>query len=117
MNPRVQSVSTTHPRLLRLTFTNGEEGVYDCTSLLNFGVFKELRDSHYFDQASVMDGTVTWPHEQDICPDTLYIDSIKIKSWRASVDRVKGTPTFKEFSGSVQLFRVSSNMGPFQGQF
>lgn len=78
MNPRVQSVSTISPYLLKLTFTNGEEGTYDCAPLLNFGVFKELSDSHCFKQASVLDGTVVWPHEQDICPDTLYLDSVSI---------------------------------------
>ncbi|MBN2136609.1 MAG: DUF2442 domain-containing protein [Sedimentisphaerales bacterium] len=62
---------------LMLVFTNDERGVYDCSGLLEFGVFKELRDKHYFKQAKVVDGTVAWPHEQDLCPDTLYLDSIK----------------------------------------
>ncbi|HIP45576.1 MAG TPA: DUF2442 domain-containing protein [Sulfurospirillum arcachonense] len=26
-------------------------------------------------QVFVAYGTVAWPHEQDICPDTLYLDS------------------------------------------
>jgi hypothetical protein len=41
-------------------------------------VFKELRNKQYFKQASLENGTVAWPHEQDICPDTLYLDAIKI---------------------------------------
>jgi Protein of unknown function (DUF2442) len=45
--------------------------------LLDFGVFKERRDFNYFKQAKVLEGTVVWPHEQDICPDTLYLDSNK----------------------------------------
>ena len=77
MNPRVSKVSTTNDYQLNLLFTNGEQGVYDCSSLLNFGVFKELKNKHYFYKAKVIDGTVAWPHEQDICPDTLYLDSIK----------------------------------------
>ncbi len=77
MNPRVKNVIPTDKYKLILTFTNDEQGIYDCSELLNFGVFKELRDINYFKQASVLHGTVTWPNEQDICPDTLYLDSKK----------------------------------------
>ena len=44
MNPRIKLVSTSSDYKLHLEFTNGERGVYDCTSLLDFGVFKELKD-------------------------------------------------------------------------
>ncbi len=77
MNPRVKSVFATDDYQLKINFNNGEHGVYDCTPLLNFGVFKELVDIRYFKQAKALDGTVSWPHKQDICPDTLYLDSIK----------------------------------------
>ncbi len=77
MNPRIKRVLPSEDYTLELVFTNGEERVYDCSSLLEFGVFEELRDKRYFKQASVEYGTVVWPHEQDICPDTLYEDSIK----------------------------------------
>ncbi len=77
MNPRVSVVSTINDYKLDLMFTNGEHGIYDCSGLLGFGVFKELKDPHYFEQVQVVDGTVAWPHEQDICPDTLYMDSEK----------------------------------------
>jgi hypothetical protein len=78
MNPRVKSVSPLPGYKLLLEFTSGERGQYDCTPVLEFGVFKELKDAQYFRRASVMDGTVVWPHEQGICPDTLYLDSVKV---------------------------------------
>jgi hypothetical protein len=78
MNPRVQRVTTTDDYKLRLEFSNGEHGIYDCTPLLNFGVFKELQEPQYFQRATCEHGTVVWPHDQDICPDTLYIDSQKV---------------------------------------
>ena len=77
MNPRVKSVAAISSYKLKIIFNNGEEGIYDCKPLLDFGVFKELKDVNYFKQAKAQDGTVVWPHEQDICPDTLYLDSMK----------------------------------------
>lgn len=75
MNPRVQAVAPEADYRLFLSFTNGEARIYDCTPLLDFGVFRELRDVQYFRRVQVAFGTVVWPNEQDICPDTLYLDS------------------------------------------
>jgi hypothetical protein len=80
MNPRVNAVVPKDDYKLEITFSNGEIGVYECTPLLDFGVFKELRNLNYFKQARAVGGTVVWPHEQDICPDTLYEDSKKLIS-------------------------------------
>lgn len=77
MNPRVKQVSTLSNYKLSLVFTNGEHGIYDCSSLLEFGVFRELENTNYFSRVKVLDGTVVWPHEQDICPDTLYLESLR----------------------------------------
>ena len=77
MNPRIKSIKATNDYKLELVFTNGEQGIYDCSPLLNFGIFRELKDKQYFKLAVVSGGTVVWPHEQDICPDTLYLDSQK----------------------------------------
>jgi len=77
MNPRIIEVTPIENFKLKLVFSNGEKGLYDCSELLNFGVFKELQDRNYFNQVKVLHGTVAWPHEQDICPDTLYLDSTK----------------------------------------
>ena len=75
MNPRVKEVRPLPGYRLDLTFTSGEQGTYDCRPLLDCGVFRELRDDAYFKQVRAEGGTVVWPHEQDICPDTLYMDA------------------------------------------
>ena len=78
MLPRIKSVQAKPGHQLDLVFTSGETGSYDCRPLLNFGVFTELQDEAYFRSAQVVNGTVAWPHEQDICPDTLYLDSRRV---------------------------------------
>ena len=63
---------------LELVFTDGDRRIYNCSDVLDFGVFREFRETSYFRQARVQDGTVVWPHEQDICPDTLYVGSSRV---------------------------------------
>ena len=78
MNPRVKSVEPLADYKLRINLTNDEVGVYDCSLLLDFGVFREFRDVGYFQRASAENGTVVWPNGQDMCPDTLYQISRKV---------------------------------------
>jgi len=77
MNPRVTKVTPQPGYKLKIVFSNNEQGIYDCSKLLDFGVFQELKDVAYFNKVMVCDGTVAWPNEQDICPDTIYIDAVK----------------------------------------
>lgn len=50
---------------------DGREGIFDLKPYLNHGVFRELQDKTYFSQVDIVFGAVTWPHEQDIAPETL----------------------------------------------
>ena len=50
---------------------DGRKGVFDLKPYLNHGVFRQLRDVNYFNQVGILFGAVTWPHEQDIAPETL----------------------------------------------
>ena len=77
MNPRVGAVVPKDNYKLEITFTNGEVGIFDSAHLLDFGVFREFQDIRYFRRARMLQGTVVWPHEQDICPDTRYLDSVR----------------------------------------
>lgn len=80
MNPRVKTVVARDDYKLEITFTNNEVRLYDCAHLLSFGVFQEFQNAGYFRQARAEGGTVVWPHQQDICPDTLYENSKKLES-------------------------------------
>ncbi|MEW6557315.1 MAG: DUF2442 domain-containing protein [Elusimicrobiota bacterium] len=74
MNPRVKSVVANDDYTLLITFKNGETKTFDMSDYLGFGVFVELKDKNYFKQVKHFMGTISWPHGQDICPDTLYIE-------------------------------------------
>ncbi|HWO99317.1 MAG TPA: DUF2442 domain-containing protein [Methylococcus sp.] len=50
---------------------DGRKGLFDLKPYLEHGVFRELKDKAYFSQVDVVFGAVTWPHEQDIAPETL----------------------------------------------
>ena len=56
---------------LYLEIQDGRTGVFDMKPYLDTGVFQELKDVRYFNQVSIVLGAVTWPHEQDIAPETL----------------------------------------------
>lgn len=57
--------------LIYVEVADGRKGVFDLKPYLNHGVFSELRDVHYFNQVGILFGAATWPHEQDIAPETL----------------------------------------------
>jgi hypothetical protein len=63
---------------LDLKFDDGSVKRFDVTPYLNLGVFRELKDTDYFKQVTIAFGTVQWPNEQDISPDTLYIEGVDI---------------------------------------
>ncbi|BAZ94200.1 uncharacterized protein FOKN1_1814 [Thiohalobacter thiocyanaticus] len=50
---------------------DGRKDIFDLKPYLDHGVFRELRDKEYFSRVGIVLGAVTWPHEQDIAPETL----------------------------------------------
>jgi hypothetical protein len=58
---------------------DGRKGIFDLKPYLDHGVFQELRDKHYFAQVGIVFGAVTWPHEQDIAPETLVLGMTPIE--------------------------------------
>ena len=51
---------------------------FDATPYLDYEVFRELKDLNYFKQVDIAFGTVQWPNEQDISPETLYIEGVPV---------------------------------------
>ena len=57
---------------------NKQKGIFDLKPCLDKGVFKELQNIHYFNQVGILFGAVTWPHEQDIAPETLLAEMVLV---------------------------------------
>lgn len=75
---KVVDVKANEDLSLDLKFNDGSIRRFDTTPYLDLGVFAELKDFTYFKQVRIAFGTVQWPHEQDISPETLYLESIPI---------------------------------------
>jgi hypothetical protein len=75
ISPRVLTVRPLENCQLMLTFKNGEAGVFDCSSHLPYPAYQELKNLEYFRQVRVGQGSICWPHGEDFCPDTLYLDA------------------------------------------
>lgn len=60
MNPRVTSVKTLEGYKLLLTFTYGEQRIFDMAPYLEIGIFKELKEISNFRTAKGFLGTVQW---------------------------------------------------------
>jgi hypothetical protein len=78
MNPRVKNVIPRKDYTVHVWFTNGEEGVFDVKPYLDYEVFRPLKDERLFNTVRPFIGTIQWANEADLCPDTIYLDSIKI---------------------------------------
>ena len=76
MLPRVLSVRALPDFQLEIIFKNGEHKRFDARPLLNIPMYKNLKK--VFKSARVEYGTVVWPEDIDISPDTLYINGVNI---------------------------------------
>lgn len=75
MLPEVSAVSPLSGHILLLTFTNGEQKQFNMTPYLHYPVFQRLQNPGFFRLAKVDYGTVVWPGEIDIAPETLYFEA------------------------------------------
>ena len=58
--------------LLRLEFENGEKRVFDMSAYMDKRPFVKIKEFSLFALAKVDYGTVVWPGNIDIAPETLY---------------------------------------------
>jgi hypothetical protein len=76
----VKSVKPLSGFRIYIETVSGQKGIFDLTPYLDHGVFSELRDINYFNQVGIVFGAVTWPHDQDIAPETLLAEMHPIDS-------------------------------------
>lgn len=81
---KIVAVHANEDYSLDLKFNDDSVRRFDATPYLALGVFQELKDIGYFKQVRIAYGTVQWPQEQDISPDTLFIESRPIENFNDS---------------------------------
>ena len=72
----VVSVETRPGYVLLLEFETGERRIFDMSPYMDKRPFVQLKGSAVFALASVEYGTVVWPGNIDIAPETLYDRSL-----------------------------------------
>ena len=75
MYPRIKAVKAQDDYKILLTFTNDELKIFDMKPYINKGFFKQLQDRNYFNTVKPFMDSIQWKNGQDLCPDTLYVDS------------------------------------------
>ncbi|MBD3316786.1 MAG: DUF2442 domain-containing protein [Chitinivibrionales bacterium] len=59
------------PYTLNIKLDNGKTGTFDLSPFIDKGIFQELKDEVYFRQVKNCGRSISWPHEQDFCADTI----------------------------------------------
>jgi Protein of unknown function (DUF2442) len=67
----VTSVQALPNHRLAVELLDGRRGVFDLRPFLDRPGLHRLRDPAYFASVGIRFGALTWPHEEDISPDTL----------------------------------------------
>ena len=56
---------------LEVALADGQRGVFDLRPFLDQPGLQRLKDPGYFSRVGVRLGALTWPHDEDVAPDTL----------------------------------------------
>jgi len=74
----VKDIRVLDDLIMIVTFSTGEQRLFDATCLLEYPAFKVLEDETVFKTAKVEYGVVVWQNgEIDLAPETMYEKSYK----------------------------------------
>lgn len=76
LRPKPIEVKPLENYLLLISFSNGEDKIFDVEPMISGLWFGELQDRSIFDTVKISGNTVEWINGQDICPDDLYYLSV-----------------------------------------
>ncbi len=72
MYPSVTQVTPCEDYVLSLLFDNGESGILDMKPMLDFGIFKRIKDYEAFSRVRVAFDTIEWECGVDLDPEYVY---------------------------------------------
>lgn len=67
----VNSVKVLLDHRLAVELADGRKGIFDLRPFLDRPGLQRLKNPAYFASVGIRFGALTWPHEEDIAPDTL----------------------------------------------
>lgn len=75
-NIKVSNIQILADMMMIVTFSTGEQRLFDATYLLQFPAFAPIKDEKVFQNAKVEYGVVIWNNgDIDIAPETMYANS------------------------------------------
>lgn len=72
MYPAVKEVIPCDDHILSIVFDNGESGTIDMKPMLEFGVFRRIKDYEAFKRVRVAFDTIEWEGGIDLDPEYVY---------------------------------------------
>ncbi|MGL4941794.1 MAG: DUF2442 domain-containing protein [Thermoguttaceae bacterium] len=78
LRPTAIAVTVQENYHLLVTFDNQEQRMFDMNPYLDSKPFAELRNKSLFQTVKPAGISIEWLHGQDICPDDLYYNSVKV---------------------------------------
>lgn len=78
LGPRVKQVEPTDNYELILTFNTGEKKMFDVKALFQYPMYAPLKNIGFFKMVKADNMCVYRNDDIDICPDTLYAQSIPV---------------------------------------
>lgn len=84
-NIQIASVKPLDDMMMILTFSTGEQRLFDAT-ILTGPAFKPLSDENIFKNCKIVDGVVTWMDEDiDCAPEYMYENSYAYPSLKSAI--------------------------------
>ena len=72
MYPSVKEVTPRDDYMLFIVFENGESGILDMKQILDFGIFRRIKDLDAFRRVRVAFDTIEWEAGVDLDPEFVY---------------------------------------------
>lgn len=77
---RIKKVEVLDDFVLKITYINNTEKLYDFKKNLTFYFYQKLNNPEYFKKAKSTKTTIEWPDGEDIDPNELYENSVLVKN-------------------------------------